>query len=145
MNLDYWVLVFVMEKPNGEAHSKYLGNLSLPKDIRNGLRRYWVNMVHFLKNVKLYEAIFASLFSHDCHASMIRAFCERWCPTTNTLHNSIREVSISLWDLYRIVKLPIIGSFYDEMVSSAEELSGNKVLTPTKLSKFIPCISSNLL
>ena len=73
----------------------------------------------FLKGCKLYEAIFTSLFNYDRHASVIRAFCERWCLTTNTLHTSIREVSISLWDLYRIVGLPIIGSFYDEMVPSA--------------------------
>ena len=79
----------------------------------------------FLKGCKLYEAIFASLFSYDRHASMIRVFCERWRPTTNTLHTSIGEVSISLWDLYRIVGLPIIGSFYDEMVPSVEELSND--------------------
>ena len=79
----------------------------------------------FLKGCKLYEAIFASLFSHDCHASMIRAFCERWCPTTNTLHTFIGEVFISLWDLYRIAGLPIIGSFYDEMVPNAKELSND--------------------
>ena len=43
----------------------------------------------FLKGCKLYEAIFASLFSYDRHASVIRAFCKCWCPTTNTLHTSI--------------------------------------------------------
>ena len=79
----------------------------------------------FLKGCKLYEAIFASLFNYDHHASMIRAFCERWCPTTNTLHTSIGEVSISLWDLYHIAGLPISGSFYDEMVPSSEELSND--------------------
>ena len=95
MNLDCWVLVFMTEKLNKEAHSKYLGNLSLPKDIGNGLRRYWVGMDHSLKDVS-FKSIFASLFNYDHHASMIRAFCERWCPTTNTLHTSIGEVSISL-------------------------------------------------
>ena len=79
----------------------------------------------FLKGCKRYEAIFASLFSYDRHASLIKAFYERWCPTTNTLHTSIGEVSISLWDLYHIVGLPITGSFYDEMVPSAEELSND--------------------
>ena len=38
----------------------------------------------FLKGCKLYETIFASLFSYDCHAYVIRAFCELWCPTTNS-------------------------------------------------------------
>ena len=70
----------------------------------------------FLKGFKLYEAIFASLFSYEHHAFVIRAYCECWCPTTNTLHTSIGEVSISLWDLYYIARLPIIRSFYDEMV-----------------------------
>ena len=72
----------------------------------------------FLKGCKVYKALFASLFSYDRHASVIKAFCERWCPTTNTLHTSIGEVSISLWDLYHIAGLPISGSFYDEMVPS---------------------------
>ena len=72
------------------------------------------------------------MFSYDHRAFVIRAFCERWCSTTNTLHTSIREVSISLWDLYRIVGLPIIESFYYEMVPSIEELSNNtmKSLVP---------------
>ena len=59
------VLVFVKEKTNGEAHSKYLGNLSLSKDIGNGLRRYWVGMDHFLKDVS-----FMKLFLYP-YSSMI--------------------------------------------------------------------------
>ena len=92
----------------------------------------------FLKGCKLYEAIFASLFRYDRHASMIRAFCECWCPATNFLHTSIGEVSISLWDLYRIARLPISGSFYDKMIPSAEELSNDA----TKSS--LPPICRNL-
>nr|CAN62413.1 hypothetical protein VITISV_029286 [Vitis vinifera] len=93
----------------------------------------------FLKGCKLYEAIFASLFSYDCHAFVIRAFCERWCPITNTLHTSIGEVSISLWELSRIAGLPIIGSFYDEMVPSAEELSNEatKSSLPPSFTKYV--------
>ena len=66
MNLDCWVIVFVMENPNREAHSKYLGNLSLPKDIGNGLRRYWVGIDHSLKNVNLMK-----LFLHPYSAMII--------------------------------------------------------------------------
>ena len=58
--------MFVMEKPNGEAHSKYSGNLSLLKDIRNGLRRYWVGMYHFLKDVS-----FMKLFLHSYLAMIV--------------------------------------------------------------------------
>ena len=62
----------------------------------------WVNEVlgrhgPFLKGCKLYEAIFASLFNYDCHASMIRAYCECWCPTINSSHTSIRERFPSLF------------------------------------------------
>ena len=66
MNLDCWVLVFVMEKLDREAHSKYLGNLSLPKDIGNGLRKYWVDIDHFLKDVS-----FVKLFLHPYSAMII--------------------------------------------------------------------------
>ena len=66
MNLDCWVLVFVMEKLDREANSKYLGNLSLPKDIGNGLRKYWVNIDHFLKDVS-----FMKLFLHPYSAMIV--------------------------------------------------------------------------
>ena len=102
----------------------------------------------FLKGCKLYEAIFASLFSYDWHAFVIRAFCKHWCPTTHTLHTSIEEVFISLWDLYCIVGLPIIGSFYDEMVLSTEELSNDATkssLPQSCRTLLIPCILLNLL
>ena len=97
----------------------------------------------FLKGCKLYEAIFASSFNYDRHASVIRAFCERWCPTTNTLHTSIREVSISLWDLYRIIGLHISGSFYDEMVPSAEELSND--VTKSSLHQVVKTYSLHII
>ncbi|XP_040369571.1 uncharacterized protein LOC121051359 [Rosa chinensis] len=71
----------------------------------------------------LYRAIFASLFSYDRFAPVIRAFCEYWCPVTNTLHTSSGEMSISLWDLDQLGGLPIAGRFYDEVVLTAEELS----------------------
>ncbi|MBT0984628.1 hypothetical protein KJ032_26740, partial [Salmonella enterica subsp. enterica serovar Typhimurium] len=76
-----------------------------------------------LTNVGLYHAVYASLFSYDCHPSVIRAFFERWCSATNTLHTAQGEMSISLWDLHRIGGLPIQGRFYDEVVPSADELS----------------------
>ncbi|KAI5312471.1 hypothetical protein L3X38_041644 [Prunus dulcis] len=73
-----------------------------------------------LKSVGLYNAVFASLFSYDRHAPVIRAFCEYWCPATNTLHTSQGEMSISLWDLHEIGGLPITGRFYDEVIPTTE-------------------------
>ncbi|KAI5313417.1 hypothetical protein L3X38_042591 [Prunus dulcis] len=76
-----------------------------------------------LKSVGLYNAVFASLFSYDRHAPVIRAFYEYWCPATNTLHTSQGEMSISLWDLHEIGGLPITGRFYDEVIPNTESLN----------------------
>lgn len=54
--------------------------------------------------------------------NVMHAFCELWCPLTNTLHTPHGELSISLWDLRSLDGLPIDGAFYDEVVSSAKEL-----------------------
>jgi hypothetical protein len=53
----------------------------------------------------------------------MQAFFKYWCPATNTLHTSVGEISITLWDLCRIGGLPLYGSFYDEVVLSAKEMS----------------------
>lgn len=49
-----------------------------------------------IRDAGLYKAVYASLFSYDRVAPVIRAFCEYWCPATNTLHTSQGEMSISL-------------------------------------------------
>ncbi|KAH7842636.1 hypothetical protein Vadar_007589 [Vaccinium darrowii] len=90
----------------------------------------------FLKGMRMYDAVFASLFTYDRHPSVLRAFLECWCSSTNSMHSSIGEVSISLWDLQNIGRLPIAGQFYDEVVPSAKEFSsknpdGSPTLLPT--------------
>ncbi|CAL2229819.1 unnamed protein product [Prunus armeniaca] len=60
----------------------------------------------FLKSAGLYNVVFASLFSYDRHAPVIRG-----------------EISISLWDLHEIGSLPIIGRFYDKVISTTESLN----------------------
>ncbi|KAI5317115.1 hypothetical protein L3X38_036822 [Prunus dulcis] len=76
-----------------------------------------------LKSVGLYNAVFASLFSYDRHAPVIRAFREYWCHETNTLHTSQGEMSIFLWDLHEIGGLSITGRFYDEVIPTTESLN----------------------
>ena len=76
-----------------------------------------------LTNMGLYHAVYASLFSYDCHPSVLRTFFEHWCSATNTLHTAQGEMSISLWDLCKIGGLPIQGNFYDEVVPSVGEFS----------------------
>ena len=76
-----------------------------------------------IRDTSLYKAVYASLFSYDRVAPVIRAFCKYWCPTTNTLHTSQGEMSISLWDLDRVGGLPIKGRFYDEVVPEVEDFA----------------------
>uniref|UniRef100_A0A2N9G2T5 Aminotransferase-like plant mobile domain-containing protein n=1 Tax=Fagus sylvatica TaxID=28930 RepID=A0A2N9G2T5_FAGSY len=76
-----------------------------------------------LTDAKVYGALYASLFTYDRNVHAMQAFFEYWCPTTNTLHTSVGEISITLWDLCRIGGLPLYGSFYDEVVPSAKEMS----------------------
>ncbi|KAK6161493.1 hypothetical protein DH2020_004874 [Rehmannia glutinosa] len=76
-----------------------------------------------LQKVKIYDAVYASLFTYDNNSNIMRAFCKAWCPSTNTLLTSFGELSISLWDLHTLTGLPITGSLYDEVVPCAKELT----------------------
>ncbi|KAG5541092.1 hypothetical protein RHGRI_021092 [Rhododendron griersonianum] len=77
-----------------------------------------------LTSAKIYDAVFASLFTYVRNTNLIRSFCELWCPSTNSLHVPIGEVSISLWDLRLTGGLSIDGIFYNEAVPSTRELIG---------------------
>ncbi|KAF7131642.1 hypothetical protein RHSIM_Rhsim09G0065400 [Rhododendron simsii] len=77
-----------------------------------------------LKKAKIYEAIYASLFSYDRLGSVMRHFCELWSPSTNTLHIAVGEMSISLWELRALGGLPISSLIYDEAVPLVDELIG---------------------
>ena len=69
--------------------------------------------------------MYASLYTYDRDKDIIRAFCENWCPATNTLHLASGESSISLLDLHRLGGLPLHGLFYDEVIPCAAELTGS--------------------
>ncbi|KAL2943460.1 Tropomyosin-1 [Bienertia sinuspersici] len=68
------------------------------------------------------DAVYASFYSYDRDTNILRAFCESWCPSTNTLHTMAGEFSISLWDLYKLGGLPISGRIYDETVPDIHTL-----------------------
>ena len=72
----------------------------------------------------LYSAVFASLFTYDYNENLMNAFCGCWSPSTNTLHTSIGEISITPWDLSILGGLSYTGVFYDEVVPNAQELYG---------------------
>ncbi|KAK6145923.1 hypothetical protein DH2020_019792 [Rehmannia glutinosa] len=77
-----------------------------------------------LQAARIYDSVYASLFTYDCNSNIVKAFCEAWCPSTNTLLTSHGELSISLWDLHTLAGLPMTGFLYDEVVPSAKELTG---------------------
>ncbi|KAK4391473.1 hypothetical protein Sango_1925100 [Sesamum angolense] len=87
-----------------------------------------------LRHLKIYDAVYASLFTYDHNSDIAKAFCEAWCPLTNALLTSAGEMSISLWDLHELVGLPMTGCLYDEVVPSALELTG----VDGKRERFIP-------
>lgn len=44
----------------------------------------------------------------------MKALVAHWSPATNTIFTCYGELGISLWDVYRITGLPIVGEMYDE-------------------------------
>ncbi|TYK25804.1 putative mitochondrial protein [Cucumis melo var. makuwa] len=74
--------------------------------------------VRLFYSAHLYGVVTSSLYTYDCNNDIVRAFCEAWCPSTNTLHTMTGELSISLWDLWFFEGLPIEGDFYEEMILS---------------------------
>ncbi|XP_019239821.1 PREDICTED: uncharacterized protein LOC109219803 [Nicotiana attenuata] len=75
-----------------------------------------------LSTTKIYDDVYASLFAYDRNSNILQAFCEAWCPKTNTLLTSVGELSISLWDLHLLGGLPIVGSPYEEVEKKSARL-----------------------
>ncbi|GAA0161109.1 hypothetical protein LIER_39166 [Lithospermum erythrorhizon] len=76
-----------------------------------------------LSTAHLEKGIQASLYVYDCSDAMLKVFCEYLNPSTNSLLTGVGELSISLWDLYKLGGLSITGQIFDEVVPSAECLS----------------------
>ncbi|GAA0165626.1 hypothetical protein LIER_20977 [Lithospermum erythrorhizon] len=76
-----------------------------------------------LTSASLTEAVQASLCVYDCSDEFLKAFCENWCPSTNTLIIPQGEPSISLWVLLELGDLPVTSFLFDEVVPTAEYLS----------------------
>ncbi|GAA0152812.1 hypothetical protein LIER_11198 [Lithospermum erythrorhizon] len=76
-----------------------------------------------LASVFLAEAVQSSLCIYNCSNEVLKAFCEYWCPSTNTLIIPQGKLSISLWDLLDLGGLSVTGRLFDEVVPTAECLS----------------------
>ncbi|KAL0286468.1 UNVERIFIED_CONTAM: hypothetical protein Scaly_2554800 [Sesamum calycinum] len=73
-----------------------------------------------LRLINVYDVVYAFLFTYDHNSDIIKAFCEAWCPFTNTLLTSSGELSISLWDLHDLVGFSMTGYLCDVVVPSAD-------------------------
>ena len=76
-----------------------------------------------LERAHIRDTIFASLFTYDWQMNVILSFYNHWNPATNTLSTPNGEEFISLWELKSCSGLPIFGTFYDEVIPSADELN----------------------
>ncbi|KAG5523751.1 hypothetical protein RHGRI_030662 [Rhododendron griersonianum] len=113
---------------NGDAKwgntTPLFGEISFIDGYWDWLEDVLVRNKDVISTAKIYDAVFASLFTYVRNTNLIRSFCELWCPSTNSLHVPIGKASISLWDLRLTGGLSIDGIFNDEAVPSARELTG---------------------
>ncbi|KAL0291563.1 UNVERIFIED_CONTAM: hypothetical protein Sradi_7022400 [Sesamum radiatum] len=86
---------------------------------------------NILHAAKIHAAVHTSLFTYVCNKHVLQAFLELWCPSTNTLHTAVGEISISLWDIRGLCGLPVRGEFYDEIVPSSKDLLGDETCKPS--------------
>ncbi|KAL0406169.1 UNVERIFIED_CONTAM: hypothetical protein Slati_3930800 [Sesamum latifolium] len=86
---------------------------------------------NILHAVKIHAAVHVSLFTYVCNKHVLQAFLELWCPSTNTLHTAVGEISLSLWDIRGLCGLLVRGEFYDEVVPSSKDLLGYETCKPT--------------
>lgn len=66
-----------------------------------------------LKAAGVYEVIWASRYKQQLDGELMKALVACWSHTTNTIFTCYGELGI-LWDVYRIIGVPIVGEMYDE-------------------------------
>ncbi|KAG5222370.1 Plant mobile domain family [Salix suchowensis] len=108
---------FLADLPSLDYH-KHDGNATCKdyfpiSDALEYTPKYWEWTEDILKH---YEPILERM-------NVILSFYNHWNPATNTLSTPNGEESISLWELTSCSSLPIFGTFYDEVVPSADELN----------------------
>jgi len=82
-----------------------------------------------LTTFHLFDALYASLFLYDRCSNLIRAMCEHWYPKKNTLHTYKGKVSLSIFDIYSFLRLPLSGGLYNEVVPIQRELTNKLPLS----------------
>ncbi|KAF8404495.1 hypothetical protein HHK36_009380 [Tetracentron sinense] len=82
-------------------------------------------MWHKPETSHLARAVRAANDDYSRPNSMYRAFCEVWCPETNTFITGRGEIGISLWEMELISGLSIVGEYYEEIIPNFDELMGS--------------------
>lgn len=65
-----------------------------------------------LKKADVYEAIWASRYNQQINEELLKALAACWSSYKNTILTCYGELGISLWDIYQITGLPIMGEMY---------------------------------
>ncbi|GAA0158968.1 hypothetical protein LIER_15864 [Lithospermum erythrorhizon] len=78
-----------------------------------------------LSTAGIYQAVRASLYIYEYSNPLMKVFVECWSPSPKNLLLPYSELSISLWDLYKLGGLPIAGHLMDEVVPSTECISSS--------------------
>nr|GME12596.1 ABC transporter G family member 11 [Ipomoea batatas]GME14260.1 ABC transporter G family member 11 [Ipomoea batatas] len=112
-------------KASWNQHPSFKGEFSFTKGYWEWTEVILSRHRNLLEAVTIYDGIYASLFTYDHSTHIVQAFCEAWCPKTNSLLTLAGELSISLWDIHVLCGLPISGDIYDEHVPNALELTGS--------------------
>jgi Plant mobile domain len=70
----------------------------------------------------VYSCIFLSMFQYHIDTPWLRAFCEWWNYSTNTLFIDDRELTPTLWETRQLTGLSVFGHYYDEFLLSEDDL-----------------------
>jgi hypothetical protein len=114
------------EMIDGEA-SRWTGiDFSLPLRY-HGHQLEWTRYIlarerDVLCSLGVYGCIFLSMFRYHIDTPWLRAFCERWNYSTNTLFIDDRELTPTLWEIHQLTGLPVFGHYYDEFLLSEDDL-----------------------
>jgi Plant mobile domain len=123
---------------DGEAHRWTTAPFITPLEC-HGYQLEWTRYVlmreeTLLRRAGIYDSVFLSMFHYHIDTPWLRAFCERWNYSTNTLFIDDRELTPTLLEVQQLTGLPIFGHFYDEfMVSPAD--SGDFTRFPPSLQR----------
>jgi hypothetical protein len=111
---------------DGEA-SRWTGtDFSLPL-IYHGHQLDWTRYIlarerDILCSSGVYSYIFLSIFRYRIDTPWLRAFCERWNYSTNTLFIDDRELTPTLWEIRQLTDLSVFDHYYDEFLLSKDDL-----------------------